>query len=63
MAAFELLVDMFGSRKGTICKTDNDYLYLPTSSVKYTQGKKVIWWKVRVPVDVVDDFNEYFKKI
>jgi hypothetical protein len=60
---YELLIDLFGSRKGSICKSDKDCLYLPTSSVKFTKGKTVIWWNVKVPIDVVEDFDEYFKEI
>lgn len=63
MSKWRTRVEMFGRKSGEECSCDGREVYVPTNTVKFTRGKRVIWWMVKVPVEVAECNDELFEKI
>jgi hypothetical protein len=63
MSRYISKIDMFGVKAGSICECDGRELFLPTNIVKFIRGRQVVYYTVKVPIEVVECFDEYFEKI
>lgn len=57
------LVEMWGREAGEECYSDGRDVYVPTNIVKFTQGRKIVWWTIKVPVEVAECYDDMFEKV